>query len=303
MRKFVIIFIEHLKLLFHPVIINAFIFFDKQKNIVHKNWGDDINYYFLREIIRRPIVLFNRTSLAFRLMMKNYLVIGSTIDMLSNCNTEIWGAGIINRVDVLDIKFKKIHAVRGPLTRQKLIDKGYKCPEIYGDPALLLPFYYQPKKEKLYNWGIISHVSNQDFIGKITIKGKSIIHSQEILIIDLQKYEHWHEIIDKICSCKAILSSSLHGLIVAEAYNIPNLWIEFGLPLIGEHFKFHDFFLSIHRDREAPFHVNSGELSVDDVNKQLSMWKRGTIDLELLMKACPFPLKRPINKDEYSIYV
>ena len=141
MRKFVIIFIEHLKLLFHPVIINAFVFFDKQKNIVHKNWGDDINYYFLREIIRRPIVLFNRTSLAFRLMMKNYLVIGSTIDMLSNCNTEIWGAGIINRVDVLDIKFKKIHAVRGPLTRQKLIDKGYKCPEIYGDPALLLPIY------------------------------------------------------------------------------------------------------------------------------------------------------------------
>ena len=31
MRKFVIIFIEHLKLLFHPVIINAFVFFDKQK--------------------------------------------------------------------------------------------------------------------------------------------------------------------------------------------------------------------------------------------------------------------------------
>ncbi len=61
-----------------------------------KNWGDDINYYFLREIIKSPVVLFNRTSLAFRLKLRNYLVIGSTIDMLCTQNTEVWGAGIID---------------------------------------------------------------------------------------------------------------------------------------------------------------------------------------------------------------
>jgi pyruvyltransferase len=48
---------------------------------------------------------------------------------------------------------------------------------------------------------------------------------------------------------------------MAEAYGIPNLWIEFGKPLIGGHFKFHDFFLSIARGRESPYIIEDYELS------------------------------------------
>ena len=77
MIKLAIIIIEHIKLFLHPVIINAFVFYQNNKRIKHENWGDDINYYFLREIIKSPVVLFNRTSLAFRLKLRNYLVIRS----------------------------------------------------------------------------------------------------------------------------------------------------------------------------------------------------------------------------------
>lgn len=100
MIKLAIIIIEHIKLFLHPVIINAFVFYQNNKRIKHENWGDDINYYFLREIIKSPVVLFNRTSLAFRLKLRNYLVIGSTIDMLCTQNTEVWGAGIIDADNV-----------------------------------------------------------------------------------------------------------------------------------------------------------------------------------------------------------
>lgn len=60
MIKLAIIIIEHIKLFLHPVIINAFVFYQNNKRIKHENWGDDINYYFLREIIKSPVVLFNR---------------------------------------------------------------------------------------------------------------------------------------------------------------------------------------------------------------------------------------------------
>lgn len=291
MIKLAIIIIEHIKLFLHPVIINAFVFYQNNKRIKHENWGDDINYYFLREIIKSPVVLFNRTSLAFRLKLRNYLVIGSTIDMLCTQNTEVWGAGIIDGSKPLKIKPKKVYAVRGPLSRAKLLAEGVDCPEIYGDPAMLVPLYYQPSKQKLYKYGIISHVVNQTVVETLLFNGKPLSECEDVQIIYLGQYKHWHDIIDQICECGIILSSSLHGLIVAEAYHVPNVWIEFGKPLIGGHFKFHDFFLSVQRYGETPLVIANDELPIELINLKASNWRPATIDLYPLINACPFRLR------------
>ncbi len=294
MSKLPVIISEHLKLLFHPIIVNAFVYYDNDKRVTHENWGDDINYYFLREIVVSPLVLLNRTSLAFRLKFRNYLIIGSTIDMLCCINTEVWGAGIIDGSKPLRVKPRKVYAVRGPLTRKKLLEEGIKCPEIYGDPALLIPLYYRPIKQKRYKYGIISHVSNQTVVTNLRFNGKCIGDCADVRIINLRQYAHWHDVIDQICECESILSSSLHGLIIAEAYHVPNVWIEFGKPLIGKHFKFHDFFLSIHRDREKPVAIHGVEIPMDAINKEITRWVQGFIDLHPLLDACPFKLKTPI---------
>ncbi len=281
---------RNLKLIFRPVLINGFVYCDNNK-ILHENWGDDINYFFLREIIKKPILIYNRISLAYRLKLKNYLVIGSTIDMLCTNNTEVWGAGLIDEKKLLRIKPRKVYAVRGPLTRKKLLEQGIECPEVYGDPALLIPRYYKPNVKKKYSFGFIPHRSNLDTINNFTFDGEPLSQRKEVLVIDLSKYEKWTDIVDQICSCENIISASLHGLIVAEAYKIPNLWIEFGKPLIGGHFKFHDFFLSIARERESPYIIEDYELSIKDIQKGISIWQPGLINLQPLIDSAPFPIK------------
>lgn len=285
---------ENLKLLFHPVIINAFIYYNEDGTVKKENWGDDLNYFFIKEIINKKLVLFNRSSIAIRLKLKNYLVVGSIIDMLCTSKTEVWGAGIINEnADLINLP-AKVYAVRGPLTRKKLLERHIECPEIYGDPALLLPMYYKPEKKLRYRYGIISHVSNQDYLNKLTYDGIPVNKHKDILIISMREYNDWHDIVDKICSCQAILSSSLHGLIVAEAYRIANVWIEFGKPLIGKHFKFHDFFLSINRDRKNPLTFDGHELPIKSIDDELSLWQAGDIDLQPLLQSCPFKIRKPL---------
>ena len=281
---------ENLKLLLRPVLVNGFVFFDND-HIRHENWGDDINYHFLRVISQRPILIYTRLALAMRLKLKNYLVIGSTIDMCCTKNTEIWGAGIIDEVKSLRMKPRRVYAVRGPLTRKKLLEQGVECPEVYGDPALLISRHYKPNIKKKYSIGFIPHRSNLETIQDFTVDGAPLSQRNDILVIDLSNYDKWTDIIDQICSCENIISASLHGLVMAEAYKIPNVWIEFGKPLIGGHFKFHDFFLSIDRDREAPLLIEDFKLTFKELKKELSSWEHGIIDLQPLITAAPFPIK------------
>lgn len=287
-------FLNNFKLLFNPVLINAFVFYDG-KNVKHENWGDDINYFFLKEISKKPIEMFGRLSLAFRLNLKNYLVIGSTIDMLCRKNTEVWGAGIIDGTKPLRCKPRKVYAVRGLLTRKVLLQQGVDCPEVYGDPALLVSKYYQPKVKKIYKYGFIAHVSNLDKVRHLLLDGKPIMDREDVLIIDLSKYEKWTDIPDQICSCENIISSSLHGLIIAESYKIPNVWIEFGAPLIGGHFKFHDFFTSIGCDRKNPVFVKNNIIEMSEILECLNEWQAGYLDLMPLLKSCPFNIKFPTS--------
>lgn len=77
-------------------------------------------------------------------------------------NATIWGSGIIQEPTPGVTFFQKIarrkldiRAVRGPLTRNILLKFGHKCPERYGDPAVLMPLIYQPKREKRHPYSVI----------------------------------------------------------------------------------------------------------------------------------------------------
>lgn len=134
-----------------------------------------------------------------------------------------------------------IKAVRGPLTRKQIKSFGYDCPEIYGDPAILLPQFYNPIEiRKKHKTGLILHSQHE------LILDKNFLENLDIHVIPIKRKTNSdiEAFIDEICSCSYIFSSSLHGLITAIAYEIPCQWLRIHKRSIhaDEEYKFYDFF-------------------------------------------------------------
>ncbi len=241
------------------------------------NWGDDINPVLINLISSKQVIPYQFCW--FR--HKHYLCVGSIIQWNSNPNAIVWGSGLLYPTNHIRPP-QKVLAVRGPLTRKCLLENGILCPPVYGDPVLLFPRYYYPRIEKKYKFGLICHESE---ICKMNILPKEHSHC---LFIDIQNYPTWHNFIDQILSCEMILSSSLHGIIVADAYGVPNLWCKFtDYEAPGKGFKFKDYYLSVGKSIKNPVRIQN--MNLKEAEKIiLNEWHKPVIDLDLLLEVCPF---------------
>lgn len=260
----------YLYLFRHAIIVNGYVDDLTWWGIRHRNWGDDLNYFFLRELAGRPVVFYHTFKLAKRFYFKNYMCIGTILDnYVSRCNrkTVVWGTGSVGKKWAFDKPYK-VCAVRGEYTYGFLNCNEIECPAVYGDPALLLPLVYQPKdrggqdsgpshsketETTHYRLGIIPHVVDLHHPVIEEIREK---HADEILIIDLAHYDKWTDVIDQICSCERILSSSLHGIITSDVYGVPNCWIELSGKVSGGYFKYLDYASSVDRQFDKPIQIN-----------------------------------------------
>ena len=77
-------------------------------------------------------------------------------------NVTIYGSGIKNPSIRLIGKPQKIYSVRGPKTREILLENHIDCPPNYGDPALLLPMFYHPSISKKYEFGFIPNEATSE---------------------------------------------------------------------------------------------------------------------------------------------
>ena len=271
----------------HAIIVNGYVDDHTWKGIRHRNWGDDLNYYFLKELTGRPIVFYHNFKLAKLLHLNNYLCIGTLLDAVnySNANTIVWGSGVSGQERTF-IHPERIKAVRGFKTKEFCDRYKVECPNVYGDPALLLPLIYKPSVKKRYRLGIIPHVIDQKHPVISELKEK---YSNNVLIIDLANYRKWTDVIDQICSCERILSSSLHGLIVSDTYQVPNCWIELTGNISGGYYKFYDYASSVDRKFVSPIIINSVgslfSLKVDNASSD----KISELQKHLIL-SCPFKI-------------
>jgi hypothetical protein len=159
------------------------------------------------------------------------LCVGSIIKF-AKPGTIVLGSGLMSNKNPVCIA-AEYRFVRGPITRNKILSAGGYCPEIYGDPGLLCPLFCN-ESYKEFDIGIIPHAIHYNRV-KQQYPNKNIINLNTTDI---------YKTIKEITKCKKIISGSLHGIIVANAYNIPAAWVNLG-NIKGDGTKFLDYFSSI----------------------------------------------------------
>ncbi len=199
-----------------------------------ENYGDLLSAYIVEQCSGREVQFFNAPAQRKAWFKKEYLMAIGSILSYATKKATVWGSGIISKEDTPGSA--KYCAVRGPLSRKRIQELGYVCPEVYGDPALLLPTFYNPSISKTNKLGIVPHY--------VDYEGVKNDYGNEIKVIDLMT-DNWKKTTDHICSCEAIISSSLHGVIVAHAYGIPAIWVQFSNKLSGDNTKYADYFYSV----------------------------------------------------------
>lgn len=156
----------------------------------------------------------------------------------------IWGTGILkpfkgSLIENTTLMYNKyfrrldIRLVRGPNTYKYLIKNGISCPQQYGDPAILMPLIYQPHNHGIKRpYALIPH------------------HSVDLISADKNNILspitcNYQSFIDFICESELVISGSLHGIILAEAYGRPAIFLRDRMDC--SMFKYEDYYYSTGR--------------------------------------------------------
>ena len=169
-------------------------------------------------------------------------------------NVRIWTSGFIDAPPPTARLCRKIDvfALRGALSRgylESICKRKFDVP--LGDGGLFIPDLVKNFPSPKYEIGIIPHYKdlNSPAIDILLKKlpGARVISPLGDVV----------QITGHIAECGMILSSSLHGLIVADAMNIPNRHIVMGENVRGGDFKFRDYY--------SAYKMEHSFLNVDDV--------------------------------------
>ena len=152
----------------------------------------------------------------------------------------IWGTGFINYDDCKGRFFKRdmeFLALRGELTRRNVERMTGRTLDIpTGDAGILADRLLDALPEKRYDLGVIPHICDLKDPAAQALADR---YENSILI---NVKDDPIEVVRQIAQCRAVLSSSLHGLIVADSFHVPNMHVVFDERLKGDGYKFDDYY-------------------------------------------------------------
>lgn len=244
------------------------LYYWQQKAFV--NFGDYLSLKLVERIVDCPVRVYQRKPSNNE---KKLLAIGSIL-YFADQGDVLWGTGTNGKqTNRNDYKFSQldVRAVRGPLTRAFIRDTlGIECPEIYGDPALLMPYFFpefKKSKSPVYEYIIIPHYTEKHLFPKSEYP--NVVYPTD----------PWDEVVRKILNSKFVISSSLHGIIVAEAYGIPARYLRItqNEPLL----KYQDYYFGTSRPNFKIAH---------SIEEALNLGGEAPFDCDLqkLFEAFPF---------------
>lgn len=205
------------------------------------NFGDELSRDVVEFVTGREVARSSRHS-------ADLIAIGSILDRYTSASSKIllntcsvlkkpvfaWGSGLMRPHKIQDIPLKLL-AVRGQLTKSCLANADVS---VLGDPGLFARELFESKKKQ--GIGIVPHYTdkNHPLI-------KDLEKLQNVKVIDVER--SGADVCRDIAGCERILSSSLHGLIVADSFGIPNRRIGLHNNLAGGDFKFRDYASALDR--------------------------------------------------------
>lgn len=239
----------------------------------HINIGDQISEDIYKFMLDRKKIPANKSVKK----TIHLLTIGSVLGM-GKFDAVVWGSGFHMIQNVLSMqKFRcfiklDIRAVRGPVTRQLLENLGYDCSTAaMGDPAIIMPLIYKPNRtEKKYDYSIVEH-----FKTKNKLSEQSQFHHISVKTSDYKKF------IDELIASKVVISSSLHGIILAETYGVPAIFMNPNHQMDQQLMKYLDWYYSTGRDNIITAH---------------------SVEEALTMKPMPLPDLSELRKDLISAF-
>ncbi|RAI00176.1 hypothetical protein DLJ53_20925 [Acuticoccus sediminis] len=202
------------------------------------NLGDEVNRHIVSYVSGREVERSELRSCELA-------AIGSVLQDLfgrikgRRSPVHVWGSGLMQPEYLPESEYVHYHAVRGPLTRC-IAEVRRDLP--LGDPGILVSEIWKPACEKRYSIGIIPHHTQ---LGDKLWTGLCE-STPGATLIDLTSPDI-DQTFELISSCERIASTSLHGIVFADSYKIPNLWLRSNEPHRASAFKFYDYFASLKR--------------------------------------------------------
>lgn len=243
------------------------------------NAGDALTPWFIERCMREPAVYLENPKADCH----HYVCSGSILNYIGP-RSEVWGAGLAAWCNDMDNK-ATIRAVRGPISALCARSNGCNVPDVYGDSGLCVTKLHNPtgivRSDKLV---IVPHYN--DYF-RVYDAWKSWERPDNVVVVNI--LDSVVNVIEAMCSHAKVLSSSLHGLVFAQALGIPFRWVDFGGNIGGNGIKYWDFLASVglaNLDRKPKPVDCTGELTMgnlDSIGCEL-----GEYDIDSLWNSCPF---------------
>ncbi len=146
---------------------------------------------------------------------------------------DLWGTGSLRPNDRLARSYRP-HAVRGRLTLAlcDVVDGSTRL----GDPGLLAGLLLDRPIAKRYGTGVIPHLMDRGHPKLAAF----VAARHHVRLLDIGSPAKI--LLREMAECEQILSSSLHGLVFADALGIPNRWVTISGQWIGGRHKFDDYY-------------------------------------------------------------
>lgn len=226
------------------------------------NFGDQLSAAIVRGLLGVSVKQLGMDA-------ADLVALGSILGWLEESGNpmrpHVWGSGFIDDGGPWQGAPVRLHAVRGELWRERMRGEAGKRDVALGDPAMLVDLVYPDLKAcpKRFAVSVVPHYVDFDAPVVADLRARY----PQVNIIDVVRRPR--EVVADIAASEVVLSSSLHGLIVAEAMGVQNHWTPVSNKVIGGAYKFTDYY--------SAFGVDPRPLQLTDAVEQAVARKLPTV--------------------------